>query len=419
MFASARFPARRRGFTLVELLVVIAIIGTLVALLLPAIQAAREMARRSACSNNLKQFGVAAHNFHTAFMKFPWSRKYDQFYGSPTPGASNLSTTQSNFTYGWYAQLLNYMEAGTIFKQLGNVNLNSANGGLTFNDNAAMALSQQPVWATAGISPANVSPDMPNPNGSITNYTTMQIGRATQLPNVLCPSDFGVTVNPMATQTAGTSSTAGNSFRSRGNYVGCVGAGDMYGYSLIFPQTPIVRDSGTYGVFVVNPGQNFDDINNYPSMTRIEDIIDGSGKTVMFSEILNASDQDPYMTAGDIYSASMGGSLFSTFLPPNGIPVLTTGSPPAGVPDNIWQCDPAVNMAGGTQCFSNGSLSQAPMDVGLYASARSRHSGGVNVTMADGSVHFVSDTVNLLLWQGLGTRAGALLYSEPPPPTDF
>lgn len=410
-------PARRAGFTLVELLVVIAIIGMLVALLLPAIQSAREAARRNSCSNNLKQFGVAALNFESTFRKFPWARKYDYKTGVPSPTQANISGMQSNLTYGWYAQLLNQMEGGTIFKQLGNVSLSSANGGLTFNDNTAASMSQLPAWSQASISAASLPSSLPNP-GTVTMYSTLQIGRATQNAGALCPSDTGVTVNPLTTQSAGSSSVAGNSFRSRGNYVGCVGAGDMYGYSLVNPVTPAVPNSGQFGMFYVIPGQNFDDINNYPAQTAAQDVTDGLSKTIMFSEILNGSQNDPYMTPGDIFSTSMGGSLFSTYMPPDANPVTTTGSPPPGIPDNIWVCDP--NGAIG-QCYSAGTVNQAPAngDVGLWATARSRHSQGVNVCMADGSVHFVGDDVNLLLWEGLGTRAGTILNNEPPPPPDF
>jgi prepilin-type N-terminal cleavage/methylation domain-containing protein len=93
MSRSLSFLARRRGFTLVELLVVIAIIGILVALLLPAIQSAREAARRSSCSNNLKQFGIGLQNFHDVHLNFP-------------PGLTDDDTN----TFGWGAYILPYTE---------------------------------------------------------------------------------------------------------------------------------------------------------------------------------------------------------------------------------------------------------------------------------------------------------------------
>lgn len=97
-------PSDRAGFTLVELLVVIAIIGVLVALLLPAVQAAREAARRMSCSNNLKQLGLALHNYESAFKRFP----------------SSAVTRGGSSTQPWSGQsfLLPYVEGDTIFRRI-------------------------------------------------------------------------------------------------------------------------------------------------------------------------------------------------------------------------------------------------------------------------------------------------------------
>lgn len=96
----------RRGFTLIELLVVIAIIAVLIALLLPAVQQARESARRSQCKNNLKQIGLALHNYHDVYISFPLGHTPDN-NGSSVPR-----------TVAWSARLLPYLEQTAIYEQL-------------------------------------------------------------------------------------------------------------------------------------------------------------------------------------------------------------------------------------------------------------------------------------------------------------
>ncbi len=107
-----RGSPKKQGFTLVELLVVIAIIGILVALLLPAVQAAREAARRMQCSNNLKQLGLALHNYHDTYKTFP----PDAIWHGNRPGTVQAAQDVRNYT--WIAMMLPFVEQGAFYDQI-------------------------------------------------------------------------------------------------------------------------------------------------------------------------------------------------------------------------------------------------------------------------------------------------------------
>lgn len=128
---SKRGQRRSPGFTLVELLVVIAIIGILIALLLPAVQAAREAARRSQCSNNLKQIGLALHNYHDRSKCFPPG--YLLFPNANLPAGPCVSGNWAvnnayRSSWGWGAYILPYVEQAPLYAQLnpGPINLSEA-----------------------------------------------------------------------------------------------------------------------------------------------------------------------------------------------------------------------------------------------------------------------------------------------------
>jgi prepilin-type N-terminal cleavage/methylation domain-containing protein len=140
----------RRAFTLVELLVVIAIIGVLVALLLPAVQAAREAARRIQCSNQLKQLGIALHNYHDTHKVFPYRQGGT---GTPSSSATTTNTQQGS----GLTMLLPYLEQANLYNQIASPQRFSNVSYQPFGDSAADASSYE-LWFTripAFVCPSN------------------------------------------------------------------------------------------------------------------------------------------------------------------------------------------------------------------------------------------------------------------------
>lgn len=252
-----RAERRPRGFTLVELLVVIAIIGILVALLLPAIQAAREAARRSQCGNNMKQLGIALHNYHDTHGVFPpgvIANTLNSSMGAPNafPGAMS-----------WMPLLLPFMEQAPLYEEL--LPWMSTRNSMHF--------------------PSNIMNSV--------------------VPSLMCPSD------PAAPKTGvihgeGTPPGAPPDYNDgfSGNYLLCNGSQMVSATNP--PPVGAALGTAMNGMFF------------YRSRIRMATVMDGTANTVMGAEIITlpelAGQRD---WRGRYYRADHLSSIFTTFLPPN------------------------------------------------------------------------------------------------------
>jgi prepilin-type N-terminal cleavage/methylation domain-containing protein/prepilin-type processing-associated H-X9-DG protein len=377
-----REARRYKGFTLIELLVVIAIIAILMGLLLPAVQKVREAAARMSCANNLKQLGLAAHNYAGVYGKFPYARKYD---------------TDQVFT--WWHLILPFVEGDNARLLLYNV------------DNVCKH-NEDPNQAVVPPTPNNLN----GPNGSPSGGQDPDIARTYLGKVFFCPSDTGPIVNEGGQVWA----------RARGNYKGCTGPGNSYGDAVFGkwaspPVGPLVVPNGP-GMFQdtwggapqggswtnappVAPGDFWSGNPNTP--VTFEAVRDGTSNTLLFSEGLNAHAIGSWGGGmGEITHGDQGGSLFSTFDTPN--------SPNA---DHIYHPCPSQSPGRADWGLSDPAYT-APCDDGYdgngsaydetteHAAARSHHSGGVNACMADGSVRFFTNGIDPFTWRALGTRAG-------------
>lgn len=293
-------PRVQRGFTLVELLVVIAIIGILVALLLPAVQAAREAGRRTQCTNNLKQWALTVHNHHDILKQLPF-------------GARN------NPRQTWVMYLWPYIEQ---------TNLSSKND----------------VNQHFYLPPCTVGGTMNGLCGQ-------------RVDAYYCPSDSGADLNDPA-QTYQ---------RRRGNYAVNWG--------------PTMYDTAP-ATTAIAPFAHLNGNRSTPRLVTLSLITDGTSNTLLFAEQLMAKSAQDNDWRGDIHNDD-GVFKFMTITTPNSTaPDVVNWA----IPDN----DPRMPVTtAGSQ----------------YSAARSRHPGGVNVALCDGSVRFVSNTIQLATWQALSTCA--------------
>jgi prepilin-type N-terminal cleavage/methylation domain-containing protein/prepilin-type processing-associated H-X9-DG protein len=332
---------QRPGFTLIELLVVIAIIAILIGLLLPAVQKVREAAARMKCSNNLKQLGLALHNYESAYGKFPAAFTANAPAGSPLPPYF--------FSWSVLAQLNPYLEQTAIYNK--------------------MDLTQPIYDPAAGY---NIS-------------TANQFAVQQTITLFLCPSDKQ---QPVATNAYGVPVLGPT------NYAACTGSGANAG-----------RAWNGDGIFMAKTG------------VRVTDITDGTSNTVAMSEStlgedpqLNSSGKPgnvqtvyAYLTSGTPTDSACAGASQWNVQYRRGF-LWATGELRCGAYNHYYTPNAPVY-----DCVANDYTPPTPeamyTAIGFRA-ARSKHTGGVNALLGDGSVRFVQETVDRTVWQQAATRAG-------------
>lgn len=328
----------RTGFTLIELLVVIAIIAVLIALLLPAVQQAREAARRIQCKNNLKQLGLALHNYHDTYNTFPIGALF------------GLDQWNSNRTT-WLVRLMPFVEQGNLYTRADFV---SRGNNRAFGANFPAA------------------------------YDTNLV-RSVELSILRCPSD------PGSIETTGQTGVAPTS------YVACIGsANNMIGINPCCPNTMPDPSGGlltnrTWAYMAFNTTDHWG-IFAASSGRRIGDITDGTSNTMAASETLV-------------------GAMSNTN--PSSVAACTGGG--TNLPTRAYSWYYGTTSTWYFQTIRSPNPSDIDCERQGFQSnmaARSKHVGGVQVVLADGSARFVSENINLATWRNLGNRSDGNVVSD-------
>jgi prepilin-type N-terminal cleavage/methylation domain-containing protein/prepilin-type processing-associated H-X9-DG protein len=365
---------RRRGFTLIELLVVIAIIAVLIALLLPAVQSAREAARRAQCVNNLKQIGIACHNYHEANNTFPMGAMLNMYTVSPLIWRAKNS-------WGHFGGLLPYLEGQAIY--------NAANFNWGVEEGGNPPAPAQAINQTAADS---------------------------QIKYLLCPSD------PNAGNGGQTNTDAGGlseGDRDTSNYFACFGTSTN--------QTCVGCNVNTFQDMT---GQRTNGMFGMQQNYGINACTDGTSNTIAYSE----SGLSPATGGGGtrligMNNIGMATALVTAMDARTDLPDLQAALTAC---DAAWRAGRNIDRQRGRD-WAHGCVGQTlfntivtpnskdhPWSVcsnvgstalGVFSNASSFHPGGVNTLFTDGSVKYMKDTISLQVWWGLGTRNGGEVVS--------
>ncbi|MDG3006338.1 DUF1559 family PulG-like putative transporter [Paludisphaera mucosa] len=343
----------RRGFTLIELLVVIAIIAVLIALLLPAVQSAREAARRSQCINNLKQIGLAAHNYHSSVGCFPLAGSKNAFGG---PGDFHPWSS-------WSAQamLLGYMEQAPLYNAA-NFSWSPTIGGAGYVMNTTVS----DAVINAFLCPSDGFAGKANINSYYASYgtTVEQGGFESNQPSQSSGLYCQYTIYTVADCTDGSSNTVAFGESLTGDNAGTTSAyrGNM--------------ELGASGAKVTGY------------------VLDGSSRMAdVIADLQTCAIASRNTTNGSISSArgfrwgysATGYSMFNVLQTPNELKFNGCRFGCGG------GCDPSYGYSYGLS---------------------SNHAGGVNVAFGDGSVRFIKDSISRPTWWALGTRSGGEVVSS-------
>jgi len=343
---------RRPGFTLIELLVVIAIIGVLIALLLPAVQQAREAGRRTQCLNNLKQIGLAIANYEAAHKIYPFGKGLD--YRQTLPAAPVYPR------WSVHSMLLPFLERGDFY-----VNINF----------------ELPPETPGMQGVINFMPAFQNAN----REKAVESGKV--VTTFLCPSD-----RPQAGDWPG-----------QNNY-----AGNQGGWLCDRSDSPAAANDNS-------PGETQTGVFYYLSKVRVRDVTDGLSKTAFFSE-KNRGQGDPNPKTDMLIvphqtSRDAAYNACHTLNAPLATPLTSKWGYSWVMGENCCTLYNHVDGPNATTC-AGFPFPGTMTNMAMVVPPSSRHPGGVNVLYGDGNVSFVSDSIDLQLWRAMGTRNGGETISQ-------